>query len=127
MLKPFAALFKDGFTSEFDGKEIKTEKGVFSIKPEDNVLTIAKINVKNCTAIIIGNAGTDNILVRHAEVGLNIVGFSGIGALSTGTIFSNTDSKGNYFFVTSRHTQLLGSPALSMPSQWTGFCKIIEQ
>jgi hypothetical protein len=64
--------------------------------------------------------------IRPAEAGLNLIDFTGSGSLITATIFSNTNSEGNYFYTTSRHTQLPGAPPLSMPSQWTGFCKIIE-
>jgi len=124
--KTIRCTVKDGYTSEFKGSKITTEKGVFSSKPEDNVLTVAKIDFKKGTAIVIGNAGTDDILIRPGEVGLNLIDFTSSGALISGTIYSNTNSEGNYFYVTSRHTQLPGDPALSMPSQWTGFCKIIE-
>ena len=116
---------KDGYTSEFNGKEIKSEKGVFSSKPEDRVLTIAKIDIKNGTAIVIGNAGTDDIIIRGGDVGLNLIDFTESGALVSGTIFSNTNAQGEYFYTTSRHTQLPGI-ALSLPSQYTGFCKILE-
>jgi ABC-type amino acid transport substrate-binding protein len=123
--KTIRCTVKDGFTSEFNGKEIKTEKGVFSSKPEDRVLTIAKIDLKTSAAIIIGNAGADDIVIRASEVGLNLISFTGIGAMVTGTVYSNTNSRGEYFYATSRHTQLLGA-SISLPSQWTGFCKILE-
>jgi hypothetical protein len=117
---------KEGYTSHFNGKEISFEKGSFSKKKEDSILTLAKIDLTNSTAIAIGNAGTDDVVARLGETGINFVDFTGSGALIAATIFSNTDAEGNYFFVMSRHTQLSFGETTSMPSQWTGLCKIIE-
>ena len=127
--KTIRCAIKEGHTSEFNGKELSFEKGAFSKKAEDSLLTLAKIDLKNGTAIAIGNAGTDDVIVRPAETGINFIGFTGNGALVASTIFSNMDAEGNYFFATSRHTQLsklLLGKTTSMPSQWIGSCKIIE-
>ncbi len=124
--KTIRCTIKEGGTSTFNGKKTSFERGAFSKNPEDSVATYTKIDIKHGTALIIGNAGTDDVAVRAGEVGLNFIDFTGVGALITATIFSNRDADGNYFYATSRHTQLSFGETTSMPSQWTGICKIIE-
>lgn len=115
-----------GYTSAFDGKKVSFEKGDFAEKAEDQIVTFAKIDLRKGSAIILGNAGTDDIAVKGAEVGLNFISFTGSGAMVVSTVFANIDLDGNYFFATSRHTQISFGKTTSLPSQWTGLCKIIE-
>lgn len=124
--KTIRCSMEQGATSEFDGEKVSFKRGKFSKNPEDSLVTYAKIDLKQGTALIIGNAGTDDVIVRTAEMGLNFIAFTGSGAIVTATIFSNRDVDGNYFYVTSRHTQLSLGITTSLPSQWTGLCKVIE-
>jgi len=124
--KTIRCSIESGHTSTFDGKEVSFEKGDFAKKPEDRVVTFAKLNLKSGTAIAIGNAGTDDIVVKGTETGLNFIDFTDAGAMVVYTIFSNKNFDGRFFAVSSRHTQLSLGTTTSMPSQWTGFCRIIE-
>lgn len=124
--KTIRCTLDEGFTAEFNGNKVSFEKGNFSKKPEDRIATYAKIDLKTGKAIVIGNAGTDDIAVRSAEVGLNFISFTGNGAMVVSTVFANKNSDGNYFFATSRHTQISFGKTTSLPSQWTGLCKITE-
>ena len=124
--KTIRCSIEEGYTSTFDGKKRSFEKGAFSKKPEDSITTYAKIDLKQGAAIVIGNAGTDDIIVRPGEVGLNFIDFTDVGAMITSTVFSNRYPDGDYFFVTSRHSQLSFGEVTSLPSQCTGKCKIIE-
>lgn len=115
-----------GHTSTFDGKDVSFEKGDFAKKPEDRVVTFAKINLQSGTAIAIGNAGSDDVVVKGTEIGLNFIDITEAGAIIVMTIFNNKSPDGRYFIVSSRHTQIFLGRTTSLPSQWTGFCKIIE-
>ena len=57
--KTIKCTIKEGGTSEFDGENISFERGKFSKNPEDSIATYVKIDTKQGTALIIGNAGTD--------------------------------------------------------------------
>ncbi len=117
---------EEGYTSTFDGQKRSFEKGAFSKNPEDSILTYIKIDLEQGSALVVGNAGTDDIIVRPGATGLNFIDFTNAGAMMTSTIFSNRYPDGGYFFVTSRHSQLSLGDTTSLPSQWIGKCKIIE-
>lgn len=124
--KTIRCKIKEGSTTTFNGKETSFEKGLFSKTPEDNIVTYTNLNLKEGVALVVGNAGSDELAIRMGESGLNFIGFTGSGAMVTATVFSNRESSGGYFYVMSRHTQLSFGETTSMPSQWIGTCKVIE-
>lgn len=121
--KTIRCLIGEGSTSSLENRKLSFKRGDFSANREDSLVTFTKIDVANSTALAVGNSGAEDITVRPAEIGLNFIAFSATGEVIASTVFTNPDEEGNYFFVTSRHVQ---SNYTSMPSQWTGGCRVVE-
>jgi len=124
--KSIRCKIESGYSTSFTEGKFKSDKDSFSSKEEDKFLTFTNINIKEGTALSVGNAGSDKTLLTATPAGLNFMSITVSGGLVTATISPNLNKEGKFFYTTSRHTYINFGKPINVPSQYYGFCEILE-
>lgn len=121
----FKCALKSGYQVKFDGDSIEEGVSKFASKPEESVINIVQLNIKEGSALLVGNSGSSPLELLVGESGLTFLEKTDSGNVNLYKIFSNKYER-KFFFVNSRHPQLSSVKAVSMPSQYYGSCEVLN-
>ncbi len=116
--KTLKCFFSEGYSIIEQNGEVAFKKGDFSKEP----VIIDSIDIENRKARMIGNAGSNDLMVIALPTGISFIEISPLATTHLTTVFtlpgSNTDE---FIAVASRHTVL---PQAAIPSQYAGRCTV---
>jgi hypothetical protein len=116
--KTIKCFMKKGSSANWDNNKINIKQDTW-----DEVLVFDNINLPKNTARFIANQGSCDVMALFTGAGLTLIETTPAGGLTITTVYHTLQMPdGSYCCVHSRHVYGL----TPFPSQYYGYCKIIE-